>query len=90
VQEGHEAVQSGREQITLVEQQVKDARDAYERSKVRLRERERLKGTPSEVLLAIASLGRAQVSYLQVVRDYDKAQLRLLVLLGLGAERCHP
>ncbi len=90
VQEGYEATRSGREQIERVEQQLKYARDAYDRSKFRLKERERLKGTPSEVLLAIGSMGRAQATYLQVIRDYDKAQLRLLVLLGLGAERCHP
>ncbi|MCI0464789.1 MAG: TolC family protein [Gemmataceae bacterium] len=90
VREGYEAVHSGREQIELVEQQIKYARDTYDRSKFRLKERERLKGTPTEVLLGIALLGRAQISYLQALRDYDKAQLRLLVLLGLGAERCHP
>jgi hypothetical protein len=41
------------------------------------------------VLLAIRALGGAQLNYLNAVRDYDKAQIRLLILLGrAGHDPC--
>jgi outer membrane protein TolC len=87
VQEAHETVRSGADQMRFVEQQIAEANEAYKSSQYRL---ENVKGTPpSEVLAAIGSLGRARLSYLQAVRDLNKAQLRLLVLLGMGAEKCH-
>jgi outer membrane protein TolC len=87
VQEAYESVQSGQEQIALAQRRILDAREAYNKSLWRL---QNVKGTaPSEVLMTIGMLGQAQMNYLQAVRDYDKAQLRLLVLLGLGSDRCH-
>jgi outer membrane protein TolC len=86
VQEAHESVQSGSEQLAMVERQIAEAASVYERSQFRL---ENVKGAaPSEVLAAIGLLGRARLNYLEAVRDLDKAQLRLLVLLGMGAEGC--
>jgi hypothetical protein len=71
------------------ERQIKDATDAYDLSKIRLKNFSRVKGaTPSEVLMAIRALGGAQLTYLQAVRELDKAQLRLFVLLGVGPEPC--
>jgi outer membrane protein TolC len=87
VQEAHETVRSGADQMGLVEHQIAEATEAYKSSRYRLENVPRT--APSEVLAAIGSLGRAQLSYLQAVRELDKAQLRLLVLLGMGAERCH-
>src|SRR5262249_5611878 len=87
VQEAYEATRSGRDQMTFAEQQMKEANEAYERSLYRYERK--IKGySLSEVLLAVRSLGGAQLAYLQAVRDQDKAQIRLLVLLGLGAETC--
>jgi outer membrane protein TolC len=87
VQEAYESVQSGQEQFALAQKRILDAREAYNRSLWRL---QNVKGTtPSEVLMTIGMMGQAQMNYLQAVRDYDKAQLRLLVLLGLGSDRCH-
>jgi outer membrane protein TolC len=81
VQEAREASLSSAEQIHLAEQQIDHARASYKLSNVRLTEN--IKGSsPSEVLLSIRSLGAAQANYLEAVRDLDKAQLRLMVLLG--------
>ena len=57
------------------------ARRAFELSDRRLR----LNPQPSsysEALLALEALGRAQANYLGAISSYDKAQLRLMVLLG--------
>ncbi len=89
VQEAYETVNSGHEQMGYGERQIKEATDAYDLSKIRLKNY-RLKGaTPSEVLAAIRTLGGAQLTYLQAVRELNKAQLRLVVLLGVGSEACH-
>lgn len=76
-----EAINSGREQIHQGEEQIVKARRAYELSN------ERLKllvagSSYSEVLLSLQSLGLAQINYLNAIREYDKAQVRLFVLLG--------
>ncbi len=90
VQEAYYAAQSGQRQMTIAEEQIRQARDAYERS------RERLKlgiggASPTEVWLGSQLLGSAQLNYLSAIRDYDKAQLRLLLLLGPNcAPRPHP
>ena len=81
VQEARETILSGREQISLGESQIRDARRAFELSDRRLR----LNPQPSsysEALLALEALGRAQANYLNAISSYDKAQLRLMVLLG--------
>ncbi len=89
VEEAYEAVHSAQEQLALGAQQIKAATEAHDLSRNRLKNR--IKGwSYSEVLLAIGSLGRAQLTYIQAVRELDKAQLRLLVLLGLGTQRCEP
>ncbi len=89
VHEAYEATQSGHDRMGLGEQQIRYADRAYDQSKSRLENK--VKGySYSEVLLAIRSLGGAQLTYLTAVRDQGKAQLRLMVLLGLGSERCHP
>jgi outer membrane protein TolC len=86
VQEARETVLSGREQITLGERQIQDARRAFELSDLRLR-RNQQSTSYSEALLALQALGRAQVNYLSALNSYDKAQLRLMVLLG--PDTCH-
>jgi outer membrane protein TolC len=81
VHEAREACQSGKDQMRLGEQQIREAEEAYELSSSRLKEN--IKGrSPSEVLMAIRGLAGARLGYLQAVRDYDKAQFRLFVLVG--------
>jgi outer membrane protein TolC len=81
VQEARDSIQSGQEQIRLGETQIQDARQAYDLTTLRLKEVPQATSY-SESLLAIGSLGRAQGNYLQAISAYDKAELRLLILLG--------
>jgi multidrug efflux system outer membrane protein len=81
VQESREAIVSGREQIRLSEDQIREARRAHELSDKRLRNS--VPGSsPSEVLLSLQSVSMAQLNYLNALRSYNRAQLRLLVVLG--------
>jgi hypothetical protein len=41
-----------------------------------------------DVLRSVLSIKEAQYNYLAAVNGYDKAQLRLLLLLGPGAGPC--
>jgi outer membrane protein TolC len=86
VREGYEASQSATEQVRLADQQVKHALDAYRLSDERLRNN--LKGaSASEVLLSIRALAGAHLNRISAIRDHDKAQLRLMVLLGAAVDR---
>jgi outer membrane protein TolC len=83
VQEARESILSGREQVRLAEEQIKQAQTALELSDLRLREG--IQGaTFSEVLMSQRAVAAARANYLGVVREHDKAQLRLMVLTG-----CH-
>ena len=81
VQESREAIFSGREQIHYTEEQIRQVRTAYDLSNLRL-EKNPQPSSYSETLLAIATVGRAQLNYLMASSAYDKAQLQLMVLLG--------
>jgi outer membrane protein TolC len=81
VQEAREAIISGREQLRHAEAQIEQAKSGLDLSEVRLREA--IPGaTFSEVLLAHRQLAAARAAYIAVLREYDKAQFRLMVLTG--------
>jgi outer membrane protein TolC len=81
VQESRESILNGREQIRLAEEQIKQASSARDLSDVRLREG--IQGSSfSEVLQSQRAVAGARANYLSALRDYDKAQLRLMVLTG--------
>ncbi len=85
VNEAREACLSGRDQMSLGEQQIKDSEEAFGLSNSRFKEN--IKGrSPSEVLMAVRSLAGARLNYLQAVRDFDKGQLRLMVLIGASCD----
>jgi outer membrane protein TolC len=86
VQEARETILSGRDQIALGERAIEDASHAFDLSDRRLRLNQQ-SSSYSEALLALQALGRAQVNYLTALNSYDKAQLRLMVLLG--PDPCH-
>jgi outer membrane protein TolC len=81
VQEAREAILDGRELMRLGEAQLTNARRAYDLSDQRLKQNPQASSF-SESLLAIASLGRAHINYLSAISGFDKAQLRLMVLIG--------
>lgn len=85
VEEAREAALSNLEQMQLAEKQIEAAEEAYRLSDYRLRNT--IKGaSPSEVLLSLRSLVAARLNYLNTVRELDKAQLRLFVLVGAVEE----
>jgi outer membrane protein TolC len=81
VYEAREAILSGREQIRVVQEQITEAQRAHKLSDDRLRNNV-ANSSASEVLLSLQALALAQASYINVLRAFDKAQLRLMVLLG--------
>jgi outer membrane protein TolC len=84
IQEARETSLSGREEIKQGTDQIVHAQQAFELSERRRKDLPQA-GSFTEVLLSLASLGRAQFSYLNAINAYDKAQLRLMMLLGPGA-----
>src|SRR5262249_49160935 len=81
VKESREAILSGREQIAHTTEQIKHASEAYKLSDKRLEENV-AGASVGEVLLSITSLERAHFGYLMSVSAYNKAQIRLMMLLG--------
>ena len=87
VQEAYEVMHSSLEQMEIASKQIQHAEETLRLSEERLKMN--IKGrSPGEVLLAHRALFGARMSYLNALRDYDKAQVRLFVLLGAGCETC--
>lgn len=79
VQEGKDAVLHGREQIGLAVDQIKEASESYRLSETRV---EKAGGSPAELLLAIRTVEQAHFNHLQSIAAHNKAQVRLVLLLG--------
>jgi hypothetical protein len=88
VREAQSAVLSGRERLRLDQARIRHAVAAYQRSSLRLKENV-MGSTISEVMQTIRGLDEAHRAFLADVRDYDRAQVRLLLLLGRGSAGCH-
>ncbi|MGE3805314.1 MAG: TolC family protein, partial [Gemmataceae bacterium] len=81
VQASRHSIISGRDQIKLGAEQKHNANRAYQLSKRRYNED--VKGSSaSEVMLALRSVALAEANYLKAVAGYNKAQIRMLILLG--------
>lgn len=83
VQEAHETILAGGDIIESSRTQIRYSRDARKESRDRLDKA--VEGSMTEVFNSLQSLGSAQLNYLSAVREYDKAQIRLLILLGYPA-----
>jgi outer membrane protein TolC len=81
VEEAQQASASGREEIRLAGDAVSHANKGYDLSNKRLKDNVPGSST-AEVAGYIRAMQTAYLNYLGVVSDYDKAQLRLLVLTG--------
>jgi outer membrane protein TolC len=81
VEEAQQASQSGREELRLAGDAVKHADKGYELSNRRLKDNVPGSST-AEVMGYVRGVQSAYLNYLGVVSDFDKAQLRLLVLTG--------
>ncbi len=81
VEEARQASLSGREEIGLAGDAARHANQGYQLSDRRLKDNVPGSST-AEVMGYVRGLQSAYLNYLGVVSDYDKAQLRLLVLTG--------
>jgi outer membrane protein TolC len=86
VEEARSASLSGREQITQASSTIQHAAETYRLTNLRLEKQEprdsMARNTYSSVLTSIQQLSLAHTSYLSAVNAYNKAQARLLLLLG--------
>jgi outer membrane protein TolC len=91
VQEAQNAIVSGRDQVAHGQQMIDHAAKAYELSSNRY-EKNLPGASAGEVQQAIRAVEQAQVGYLSAVTSYNKAEARLLLLLGRGASGlgCEP
>jgi hypothetical protein len=81
VQEARAASLSGREQVKQAVEAIRHAAENYRLSDLRLKQNAQ-GSSNSEVLQSIRGRELAYFNYLTAVAEYDKAQLRLLLLLG--------
>lgn len=81
VQEAREEILSGKQQIDAGAEMVRHAGENYRLSRLRLLS-EAPGSNMGEVVQAIRALEMAHFNYIQAIRDYNKAQIRLLLLLG--------
>lgn len=89
VQEARGAVLSTKEQIRLGASQVKHADSARNLSRERLT-RSVPGSSYSEVLLSQQSLAMAQLNHLLAIREFNKGQIRLMLLIGNGGPAAAP
>jgi outer membrane protein TolC len=89
VQEARDAVNVGQEEIRLAEKMLKHASEAYRLSKQRL-DNNVLGSSTAEVMIAIRGMEAAHLLYIRSISAYDKAQLRLMTLLGPSSARPDP
>jgi len=87
VEEAFTAIRSGREQLELASKAIDHARETYRLMEKRLPPNESPQQVMSNktfdgVLNSIRQLAQAQANYLTVVSNYNKAQARLLIILG--------
>ncbi len=81
VQEAREAIHSNREQIRLAEEQVRQSEQAYKLSYEQMRNN--IPGVSSGVVqLSLQAQSMAQANLIRAIRAHNRAQLRLLLLLG--------
>ena len=81
VQEARESSLTGKEEIRITADQVKHAQEAYRLAKERFKENVR-GSSAAEVLGTLQVLALAQATHLTAINTYDKAQIRLMLLLG--------
>ncbi len=84
VEEARSAILNGQQQIVASGDMVKHASETYRLSNLRLTENAP-GNSIAEVVQAIRGLELAHANYVMSIREYDKAQLRLMLLLGPAA-----
>jgi outer membrane protein TolC len=82
VEEAQSAIQAGEKELHQGEEQIKEAKEAARSSLDRYKQVKLAQKSPTDPFLAIRTQTGAQLGYLGIIRDYDKAQLRLMILTG--------
>jgi hypothetical protein len=86
VEEAYAAIIQGREQINHAFDAIQHAKESYRLTKLRLEEEgpdaNRRNNTYTAVLTTIRQLTQTNADYLKAINAYNKAQARLLLLLG--------
>jgi hypothetical protein len=86
VEDARSAIFSGREQITRASATIQHAGETYRltnsRRKEESLEQKMARNTYSAVLTTIQQLSQAHANYLSAVNDYNKAEVRLMLLIG--------
>lgn len=82
VEEARDAILSNRELIARSQEQLQHVRKAYESVRDRIDRRPQEPGPYSDALNVLRLLREAEQNLLSSIVSYDKAQLRLIVLLG--------
>jgi outer membrane protein TolC len=85
VKEARDAILAGQEQARLGAEQITHARESYRLSKLRV-EQNVQGASEAEVLQSIRGLEMAHFNYLTALGAHNKAQVRLMLLLGPCAE----
>ncbi len=86
VQEAHITSAATKQQIEHGAAQIDKAKESYTQSNLRRTDRP-TRYPFTDVFLAIGTLSRARLGYVLAVSEHNKAQVRLMVLLGPGASR---
>jgi outer membrane protein TolC len=82
VEEARATVLEGLQRFRDAEEYIRQAKDASEKSYNRLKLLDIPLKSTTDVLLAIRTQLDAQSAYVGAIREYDKAQVRLLILTG--------
>jgi outer membrane protein TolC len=85
VQESRATILSSSSNFELAEDQIRQAKKMLE-SVQTLQKKTPDNVTYSQVLLAHQAVARAQLNYVELLQEFDKAELRLMILLGPGAK----
>jgi outer membrane protein TolC len=83
VQEARDSILFGREEIRVGDTYVEQARLAYTMARDRMIKVYSRPDVYDDTRQSLEALARARLKYLDAIRTYDKAQLRLLVVLGI-------
>jgi outer membrane protein TolC len=88
IREGRSAVLSGRDQIALGAEQIRHAVEGYRLSDLRLTDSISSQNL-NAVQQSIRGLEASHLAYIQAVSAYNKAEVRLAILLGQGGSGTH-
>jgi len=88
VNEARDDIIKGRDEILHSREQTRHASEARDQSQKRLINTD-MGSSPSEVLLSLQAMSFSEINHLTALRDYNKAQLRLLLLTS-GGHCGHP